>query len=127
MIKKELETSVLLAATPEFIARRILLIRGQKVMLDSDLAELYRVSTKNLNKAVRRNPDRFPHDFMFQLSKEELDNWKSHIATSNPAVKMGVRKRPYAFTEHGTIMAELIAPPAETKPKRRIGFGRQQE
>ena len=66
----------------EFIERKIYLIRGYKVMLDSDLAELYQVPTKVLNQAVRRNLDRFPADFMFQLNDEELENWRSQIVTS---------------------------------------------
>ena len=64
----------------ELVERRIYLIRGQKVMLDSDLAELYQVPTFRLNEAVKRNRNRFPEDFMFQLSKEELENWSSQIA-----------------------------------------------
>src|SRR5947209_2900843 len=75
-----------------FIERHIYLIRSQKVMLDADLAELYQVSTKRLNEAVRRNLERFPEDFMFQLNPEELANWRSQIATSNPAAKMGLRR-----------------------------------
>ena len=85
----------------ERIERAIPLIRGQKVMLDRDLAKLYGVGTGVLNQAVKRNLLRFPQDFMFQLSKEETEIWKSQIVISNPAAKMAVRKRPYAFTEHG--------------------------
>jgi len=92
----------------EFIERKIYLIRGCKVMLDSDLAELYQVQTKRLNEAVRRNIRRFPADFMFQLSAEELGNWKSQIATSNPGAKMGLRKQPLAFTEHGVAMLSSV-------------------
>ena len=73
-------------------------------MLDADLAELYGVATKRLNEQVKRNINRFPKEFMFQLTKEELENWRSQIATSNPAVKMGLRRRPYAFTEYGAVM-----------------------
>ena len=65
----------------EAIERRIYLIRGQKVMLDSDLAELYNVTTKRLNEQVRRNADKFPEDFMFQLTPEEFDSLRSHFAT----------------------------------------------
>ena len=82
----------------ERIERVILNIRDQKVILDRDLATLYEVETKVLNQAVKRNLDRFPGDFMFQLSAEEFRDWKSQIVTSNPAAKMGVRRRPYAFT-----------------------------
>ncbi len=84
------------------------MIRGQKVMLDADLAALYEVPTKRLNEAVRRNQDRFPDDFMFQLSKAELDNWRSQIATSNPNVKMGLRRPPYAFTELGVAILSSV-------------------
>ena len=104
-MKKELETSVLLAATPEFIARRILLIRGLKVMLDSDLAELYQVTTGNLNLAVRRNIERFPSDFMFQLSKGECENLKLQSAISSWG---GARHSPYVFTELGVAMLSSV-------------------
>ena len=80
------------------IERRIYLIRGQRVMLDRDLAELYGVTTAALNQAVKRNSDRFPDDFMFQLDNEEFENWISQIIISNPGLRMGVRKRPLAFT-----------------------------
>lgn len=76
-------------------------IRGQKVMLDSDLATLYQVQTKVLNQAVKRNLKRFPSDFMFQLTKEEFLNMKSQIVTSCWG---GVRKMPYVFTEQGVAM-----------------------
>ena len=81
----------------------IRVIRGQQVMLDRDLAELYGVETRRLNEQVKRNIERFPEDFMFQLSKAEFENWKSQIATSNSII-MGARKRPYAFTEQGVAM-----------------------
>src|SRR5438309_7469418 len=73
------------------IEQAILLIRGQKVMLDKDLASMYRVATKVLVQAVKRNHKRFPADFMFQLSKEELEQWRSQIVTSNPRARMGLR------------------------------------
>jgi hypothetical protein len=92
----------------EFIERKIFLIRGYKVMLDSDLAELYQVPTKRLNEAVKRNLGRFPGDFMFQLSKDELINWRSQTATSNSGAKMGLRRPPYAFTEHGVAMLSSV-------------------
>jgi hypothetical protein len=88
----------------EVIETKILLIRGKKVMLDRDLAELYRVQTKVFNQAVKRNMKRFPSDFMFEMTKEELKNWRSQIVTSNPSLKMGLRKRPYVFTENGVAM-----------------------
>ena len=94
----------------ERLVRQIYLVRGLKVMLDRDLAELYGVTTGNLNLAVRRNIDRFPEDFMFQLTKEELNNWRLQIATSNSAAKMGLRRRPYAFTEQRCSHALFSTP-----------------
>lgn len=85
------------------IINKIFHIRGKKVMLDRDLAEMYGVETKILNQAVKRNINRFPIDFMFQLSENELENWRSQIVTSNK-VKMGLRKKPLAFTEQGVAM-----------------------
>ena len=92
------------------IRSRILTIRGVQVMLDRDLAALYGVLTKRLNEQVKRNARRFPDNFMFQLTKEELADWRSQIATSNleQYAKMGVRNRPYAFTEHGIIMLASV-------------------
>ena len=89
----------------EIIERKIYIIRGQKVMLDRDLAELYGVLTGNLNKAVKRNILRFPEDFMFQLTKEEFDNLKFQFGTSSWG---GTRKLPYAFTEQGVAMLSGI-------------------
>jgi hypothetical protein len=93
---------------PTPIERHIHLIRGQKVMLDADLAALYGVTTSALNQAVRRNVERFPEDFAFQLSKGEFDNWRSQIVISNPAAKMGLRHRPYAFTQEGVAMLSSV-------------------
>jgi len=84
----------------EVIMGKIYLIRGLRVMLDMDLAELYGVETKQLKRAVRHNIGRFPSDFMFELTPEELTNWRSHFGTSNRG-KMGLRIPPFAFTEHG--------------------------
>jgi hypothetical protein len=92
----------------ERIERSILLIRGHKVLLDSDLAELYGVETKVLNQAVRRNLARFPADFMFRLTKTELENWRSQFVTSNPRARMGLRRSPYAFTEQGVAMLSSV-------------------
>lgn len=92
----------------EHIEKAILLIRGQKVMLDRDLAELYGVSTKRLNEQVKRNLARFPADFMFQLDQEEFENWRSQFATSNSAARMGLRRKPYAFTEQGVAMLSSV-------------------
>jgi hypothetical protein len=91
----------------ETIAGKIYLIRGTKVMLDRDLAELYGVETKALKQAVRRNIKRFPHDFMFELTKEELKNWRSQFVTSN-SIKMGLRHSPMAFTEQGVAMLSSV-------------------
>jgi hypothetical protein len=91
----------------ELVERRIYLIRGQKVMLGSDLAELYQVFTKRLNEAVRRNSNRFPEDFMFQLTDQEADSLRSQIATSN-AGRGGRRYLPYAFTELGVAMLSSV-------------------
>ena len=84
----------------ELIQSKIYEIRGQKVMLDRDLAEMYGVETRTLNQAVKRNIDRFPVDFMFQLTDEETKIWKSQIVITN-SIKMGVRRNPFAFTERG--------------------------
>jgi hypothetical protein len=92
----------------ERIEKAILLIRGHKVMLDRDLAELYGVPTKVLNQSVRRNLKRFPDDFMFQLSQEELENWRSQMVTSNSASRMALRRPPYAFTEQGVAMLSSV-------------------
>ncbi|MBA3065769.1 ORF6N domain-containing protein [bacterium] len=85
----------------EIIANKIYLIRGQKVMLDRDLAELYGVTTGNFNKAVSRNIERFPDDFMFQMTKKEFENLRSQVATSK---RGGRRYFPYVFTEQGIAM-----------------------
>ena len=91
----------------QVIQSKIYEIRSMKVMLDRDLAEMYGVQTKVLNQAVKRNSTRFPEDFMFQLTDEETQNWKSQIVTSN-ALKMGVRRNPFAFTEHGVVMLASV-------------------
>ena len=90
------------------IEQKIYLVRGQKVMFDSDLAALYGASTKRLNEQVKRNLDRFPDDFMFQLTAKELNVWRSQIATSNPKAKMGLRRRPRVFTEMGVAMLSSV-------------------
>ena len=84
------------------VERRIFLVRGQKVMLDADLAELYRVPTKSLNLAVKRNADRFPEDFTFQLTDDEAAGLRFHFETSKRG-RGGGRYLPYAFTEHGAL------------------------
>src|SRR3989344_7141575 len=100
--KKELVT-----IPDEKIIRRIFLMRGKKVMIDRDLAELYKVETRVLNQAVRRNIKRFPSDFMFQLNQEELAIWKSQIVIST-ADKKGLRKSPLVFTEQGVAMLSSV-------------------
>ena len=90
----------------ERIERAILMLRGHKVMLDADLAALYGVETKALVRAVKRNEDRFPHDFMFQLSREESDNLRLHFGTSSSWG--GRRYLPYAFTEQGVAMLSSV-------------------
>ncbi len=89
----------------EIIERKILLLRGKKVMLDRDLAVLYGVETKTLNRAVKRNIERFPDDFMFQLTKEEFENLRFHFGTSSWG---GQRYLPYAFTENGVAMLSSV-------------------
>ncbi len=91
----------------ELIERRIYLIRGQKVMLDAGLAELYQVTTGNLNLAVRRNVERFPEDFMFQLTKEEHTALLLQIARAKTG-RGGRQTPPYAFTEHGVAMLSAV-------------------
>jgi len=86
----------------ERIERMIIIMRGQKVMLDSDLAELYGVETGVLNRAVKRNKERFPEDFMFQLTDEEWENLRCHFGTSRSWG--GRRYPPFVFTEHGAVM-----------------------
>ena len=89
------------------IAQAIVVIRGLKVLLDENLAALYGVQTRRLNEQVRRNAERFPADFMFQLSREEYAALMSQFATSKPG-RGGRRKLPLAFTEHGAIMAAAV-------------------
>jgi len=89
----------------EVIAARILIIRGKRVMSDSDLAVLYAVKTKRLNEQVARNRRRFPEDFMFQLTEEEVDSLRSHFATSN---RGGRRYPPYVFTQEGVAMLSSV-------------------
>ena len=92
----------------EIITSKIFLIRDQKVMVDRDLAELYGVETKYLKRQVKRNTDRFPEDFMFELTKEEFANWRSQFVTSNSSNKMGLRYAPYVFTEQGVAMLSSV-------------------
>ena len=91
----------------ERIEKAIFLIRGQKVMLDRDLASLYEVTTSALKQSVRRNIERFPADFMFVLDQNEFENWRSQFVTSN-SDRMGIRYPPMAFTEQGVAMLSSV-------------------
>lgn len=93
------------AISAQALAGRIVVLRGQRVLLDSDLAELYEVQTRVFNQAVKRNSSRFPADFMFQVTQEEFANLTSQTVTSSWG---GRRKLPLAFTEHGAIMAASV-------------------
>ena len=96
------------------VKNRMISVRGETVLLDRDVAALYGVQTKEVNQAVRNNPDKFPDGFLFQLDAEEFANWKSKILTSNLAeeekvsVRMGMRRAPHAFTERGLYMLATI-------------------
>ena len=98
------KTAIVLA---QRVGTKILVLRNQKVILDTDLAELYGVSVKRLNEQVKRNPKRFPPDFLFTLTAPEYDNLRSQTATSSPS-HGGRRYLPHAFTEHGAIMAASV-------------------
>ncbi|HEY0655263.1 MAG TPA: ORF6N domain-containing protein [Chryseosolibacter sp.] len=95
----------LIVVSEEVVISKIYRIRDQKVMLDEDLAELYQVETRRLNEQVKRNLERFPEDFMFQLTVEEWENLMSQFATSSWG---GRRKLPYVFTEHGVLMLSSV-------------------
>lgn len=90
------------------IKEKIFTIRAHRVMLDLDLAELYGVETRVLKQAVRRNIDRFPEDFMFELTKGEFENWRSQFVMSNQSNKMGLRYAPFVFTEQGVAMLSSV-------------------
>lgn len=91
----------------EILASKIYVIRKQKVMLDRDLANLYGVETRALKQAVRRNIDRFPEDFMFEMSDKEFEDWRSQFVTSN-SDKLGLRYVPFCFTEQGVAMLSSV-------------------
>ena len=104
--KESIETAIV---TLDQVERRIYSIRGHKVMLDSDLSALYGVRTSNLNKAVSRNIDRFPEDFMFQVENEEFANLRFQFGTSSLKNYGGRRYVPYVFTEQGArVIAEIV-------------------
>jgi phage regulator Rha-like protein len=104
MSKEEASLSTI---TGEEIIEKIFIIRGQKVMLDKDLADMYGVETFNLNKSVKRNSNRFPIDFMFQLTKEEFESLRFQIGISKKG-RGGARYLPYAFTEQGVAMLSSV-------------------
>jgi len=117
-------TKIQAIVPPVRIESRIFLIRGCKVMLDSDLAVLYQVSTKRLNEQVKRNRERFPEDFMVQLTPEETGTLRSQFATSNRR-RGGRRYRPYVFTEHGAVMLASVVRPTVlyiSRPPKEPGF-----
>ena len=99
------KTNKLSVIPDDRVINKIYLIRNERVMLDSDLAELYCVETRRLNEQVKRNIDRFPEDFMFQLTNDEFENLKSQIAITSWG---GRRSLPYAFTEHGVLMLTSV-------------------
>lgn len=104
--EKKTETSLVMPVTSEFVERRIHIIRNTKVIIDSDLAELYQVTAKRLNEQVKRNSERFPSDFMFQLNQDEVKVLRSQFAT----LKKGKHRKylPYAFTELGVAMLSSV-------------------
>ncbi len=104
MAKKKLE----IAVPDEIVLNKIYVIRGEKVMIDRDLAELYGVETKYLKRQVRRNENRFPEDFMFQLDESEFKEWRSQFVTSNSPDAMGLRYAPYVFTEQGVAQLSSV-------------------
>ena len=104
-------THELISIPAESVENSILLIRSRKVILDRTLAKLYGVSTKVLNQAVKRNPERFPADFMFQLTMEEAkaeERLRSQIVTLKKSQGKNIKYRPYAFTEHGILMLSSV-------------------
>ncbi|WP_198674052.1 ORF6N domain-containing protein [Chitinophaga alhagiae] len=95
------------AVRDELIIDKIYLVRGQKIMIDRDLADLYGVETRALKQAVRRNITRFPEDFMFEMNKEEFENWRTQNASSKKD-RQGLRYAPFCFTEQGVTMLSCI-------------------
>lgn len=98
------KTETAIAIPEEVVMNKIYVVRGQKVMVDRDLAKLYGVETKQLKRQVNRNIIRFPDDFMFEMNKDEFENWRSQFGTSNSSDTMGLRYAPYVFTEQGVAM-----------------------
>lgn len=109
LLHAEQENTVAMSLTEvDSISQRILLIRGQKMMLDADLADLFGVPTKVLNQAIKRNFGRFPADFMLQLTEDEYESLRSQFVTLKPGRGQHRKYLPYVFTEHGAIMAATI-------------------
>ncbi len=108
MATKDIKSTETALVTIDIIERKIYVVREQKVMLDSDLATLYGVETRVLNQAIKRNIERFPEDFMFQLTVEEFENLKSQFVTSSLGNYGGRRKLPYVFTEQGVAMLSSV-------------------
>jgi len=107
--------------TDEIIINKIYRLRGEKVMLDKDLAEMYEVPTKVLKQAVRRNIDIFPEQFMFEMTSDEFTNWRSQFVTSNSSDKMGLRYHPFCFTEHGVLqLANVLKSKSARKMSIRV-------
>ena len=106
-MKSENEITTIGTSEVEVIKHRIYEVRGLGVMLDRDLAELYGVETRALNQAVRRNIERFPEDFMFVMTEDEMNIWKSQIVMSN-SIRMGMRRPPVVFTELGIAMLSSV-------------------
>ncbi len=121
-MKKDKKFSVQqeLQISDEIVMSKIYIIRGVKIMLDRDLAELYGVETKYLKRQVKRNIERFPEDFMFQLSDEEFKGWRRQFVTSKSSDYMGLRYAPFAFTEHGIAQLSSVL-----NSKRAIGVNIQ--
>ena len=107
ILQKYVSIMVHLIYNEEIVLSKIYTFRGQKVMLDRDLANLYGIETKRLKETVRRNSTRFPEDFMFELNDQEFQNWRTQFATSK-SDKMGLRIPPMAFTEHGVLMLSSV-------------------
>jgi len=100
----------MIAINEAIISNKIYIVINQKVMIDRDLAELYDVETKNLKRQVKRNIDRFPEDFMFEMNDKELENWRCQIGTSNSdrSLSKGLRYKPFCFTEQGVAMLSSV-------------------
>ena len=108
------KTDSLLIVSDESISNKIYIIRGNKVMLDRDIAELYGVETKVLKQAIKRNIELFPSHFMFEMNDVEFGNWRSQFVTSN-SDKMGLRYKPLCFTEHGVLQTANILKSSRAK------------